>query len=343
VPQSDNPQTLNRYSYVANNPVKYVDPSGNLFWAAVGAFLVGALKGAAIGAVVGGVASAIQGQNFLQGALIGAAGGFVTGGVASIASGWGQGFFTAALGSAQAGQIASNIYVGALAGAAGGAAAGATSAALYGGDIGKAAGFGAWFGAASGALFAPLPDGLTPFEHGVGAIAKGANFLTGGAMKAWDLLKLGLNKITLGAFGLVYEGFQFVWQSVNNLAAFGFKKLTNAVLKETVDGVSRYDADLPSWMGAEAITLSRGTVIFDRAFRTDFAKLFAHELGHVFQAELLGPAYLPVYLGTTFAAAALSSFGLAARLTLGPTLTREQVVGFVRAVHPLEGWLVPRP
>jgi RHS repeat-associated protein len=29
VPQPGNPQTLNRYSYVSNNPIKYVDPSGH--------------------------------------------------------------------------------------------------------------------------------------------------------------------------------------------------------------------------------------------------------------------------------------------------------------------------
>lgn len=30
IPDLDNPQTLNRYAYVANNPLKYVDPSGHI-------------------------------------------------------------------------------------------------------------------------------------------------------------------------------------------------------------------------------------------------------------------------------------------------------------------------
>ncbi len=32
VPQPDNPQSLNRYSYVINNPQRHIDPSGHSFW-----------------------------------------------------------------------------------------------------------------------------------------------------------------------------------------------------------------------------------------------------------------------------------------------------------------------
>ena len=31
VPNPGNPQDLNRYAYVRNNPLKYIDPSGHLF------------------------------------------------------------------------------------------------------------------------------------------------------------------------------------------------------------------------------------------------------------------------------------------------------------------------
>lgn len=44
VPDSKNPQAWNRYSYTANNPLRYTDPSGHCF-----------LLCAAIGAVVGGL------------------------------------------------------------------------------------------------------------------------------------------------------------------------------------------------------------------------------------------------------------------------------------------------
>ena len=39
VPEPGNPQTLNRYAYVYNNPLRYTDPSGYLPW---WAYVVGA-------------------------------------------------------------------------------------------------------------------------------------------------------------------------------------------------------------------------------------------------------------------------------------------------------------
>lgn len=38
VPDPENPQSLNRYSYVLNNPLMYTDPSGHSFWTDVGKF-----------------------------------------------------------------------------------------------------------------------------------------------------------------------------------------------------------------------------------------------------------------------------------------------------------------
>ena len=44
------PQTLNRYSYVRNNPLKYVDPSGNFFMASLAvAFAIGVTALAVVG------------------------------------------------------------------------------------------------------------------------------------------------------------------------------------------------------------------------------------------------------------------------------------------------------
>jgi len=47
------PQTLNRYSYVGNNPVNHVDPTGHFFkklWKAISGFVA-----AAVGTLVGAV------------------------------------------------------------------------------------------------------------------------------------------------------------------------------------------------------------------------------------------------------------------------------------------------
>jgi hypothetical protein len=46
VPEPGNPQALNRYAYVYNNPLKYTDPSGHFTWFV--AVPVGALIGAGI-------------------------------------------------------------------------------------------------------------------------------------------------------------------------------------------------------------------------------------------------------------------------------------------------------
>jgi RHS repeat-associated protein len=76
VPGAGNPQALNRYGYVFNNPLKYVDPTGHCPWC---------IFSAAAGAVVGlGIYATSAGQNASwQGALasagVGAAAGFLIG------------------------------------------------------------------------------------------------------------------------------------------------------------------------------------------------------------------------------------------------------------------------
>ena len=43
VPEAGKPQSLNRYSYVYNNPLKYRDPSGHIAWLVIGAIALKAL------------------------------------------------------------------------------------------------------------------------------------------------------------------------------------------------------------------------------------------------------------------------------------------------------------
>ena len=103
----DNHQSLNRYIYCMNNPLKYVDPDGE-FWhivigAAVGGlvnwisngcefswkglayFGVGAAVGAASAAVGGWAAGTFNVSGILPGAAVGAAVGGITGGASSFA------------------------------------------------------------------------------------------------------------------------------------------------------------------------------------------------------------------------------------------------------------------
>lgn len=180
------PQTLNRYSYCRNNPVKYIDPSGHYF-----------VVGMIVGAVVGGITGGFKGM--LLGALTGGIGGAVSGAVSAavggglggaIAGGAASGLVTGAINTAfNGGNLLTNMALGALTGAvssgvshsvrtavagavhssggscftqafagnvigsaAGGAASGLVRAAITGQPIGNAMAMGALHGAASGTV-----------------------------------------------------------------------------------------------------------------------------------------------------------------------------------------------
>ncbi len=134
VPDPADPQSLNRYSYVANNPLVYTDPSG------YEPFTIAIIVGAVIGALIAGIQSKWNPQAMAVGAVIGGVSGGVYSGVSGVVSG----------------SIASSTIAGAAGGAAAGATAGGMSAAYYGGNIGmemlRGAGLGALGGAAFGAI-----------------------------------------------------------------------------------------------------------------------------------------------------------------------------------------------
>lgn len=60
VPSTTDPQTLNRYAYCNNNPLKYSDPTGH-FIVAIFFLIVAIAKAAAIGAAIGAIMAAIHG------------------------------------------------------------------------------------------------------------------------------------------------------------------------------------------------------------------------------------------------------------------------------------------
>ncbi len=126
IPNIYNPQDLNRYSYVRNNPYKYVDPSGE------SPTLITAGIGAAIGGLIGGGISAAT-QYYQTGTVnwgsVGksAAIGAVSGGVAGLTLGVGN------LVAGGAGlSLASEVGLGMASSVAGGRAATITSNVIYG-------------------------------------------------------------------------------------------------------------------------------------------------------------------------------------------------------------------
>ncbi|MEW5744707.1 MAG: FG-GAP-like repeat-containing protein [Nitrospirota bacterium] len=145
------PQDLNRYSYVNNNPLKYTDPTGHLklgkIFKAVVSVVVGivatvatagtlgpVVAGALGGALAGGTSAALNGGNIGKGMLLGAIAGAVTGGIFSQAGTIAEGFSS----------LAAKAGVHTVAGAI----SGGINSAIYGGDV--------WQGMITGAISAGI-------------------------------------------------------------------------------------------------------------------------------------------------------------------------------------------
>lgn len=139
VPDLSDPQSLNRYTYANNNPLRYTDPNGHF---PVFAIVV------AIGVVAGAVSSGIQSDWDLQATLLGG----VIGGV-SAAVGYGT-FGPAMQAFASLGSVGSGIAGGAVAGAAAGGTSGIlANMAGYNVNIGLAIASGAAAGGIGGGAY----------------------------------------------------------------------------------------------------------------------------------------------------------------------------------------------
>ncbi|MBI4356236.1 MAG: RHS domain-containing protein [Candidatus Omnitrophica bacterium] len=121
------PQTLNRYAYARNNPVKFIDPSGHFFFlfafAAAIFSAVASATAALLGSISGLILSIAQGAFAAIGAAVSAGGAF---------------------------SAAHPYWASTIAGATAGGATGGISASQAGGNVGEGILFGAGVGALSG-------------------------------------------------------------------------------------------------------------------------------------------------------------------------------------------------
>ena len=146
------PQNYNRYSYCLNNPLKYTDPSGNVFWESA---LIGAIFSANLNVALVGMSGNIN-------SIVDV---YLAAGIGAVSSIYGCCYGScvlSALGQATTlcGDILNGALSGAVGGAIGGAIAGGGNALLCGGDLANGVGKGALFGALSGALLGGICSGV---------------------------------------------------------------------------------------------------------------------------------------------------------------------------------------
>jgi RHS repeat-associated protein len=179
VQAAGNTQSYNRYSYCVNNPLKYTDPSGNVF--VVDDIIVAAFIGGMVNVMIQGMSGNINsvgdfGKAFGVGALAGAGGAFVGGAVA---------------GAIGFGGFAGGAVVGGSAGFAGGFIGGAGNAWVQGASFGgglKAGLIGGGMGAVTGGVIGGIQGAIQSHQQ-VQSFRKGASALgvdEGGSVPATD-------------------------------------------------------------------------------------------------------------------------------------------------------------
>lgn len=256
----DNSQNFNRYSYCLNNPLKYVDPSGEfihlIFGAAVGGFVNWVTNGLKLNAKGLGY--------FAIGAVSGAIGAGIGSGInAAIAGGsFGAGAIGAATGVSSAGAL-SGLASGASVGFVSGLVTGAGNSWIGGNNVKRGL-----FQGLTDALYGSLVGGLLGgLRGGLDALNEGVDFWTGNT--SLDLTQ------AYGASG----------------ARIGDKTITGKYVGK-YEGVKVYEsskmrtgnaASLPG----RGIVLSRGE--FTRHYNSSGTQeLLQHEFGHILEARIVG-------------------------------------------------------
>lgn len=327
VPYPSDPQSFNRYSYARNNPVIYTDPTGQFF--GIDDLIIGAI----IGAIIGGTTAAVTGGDIGQGMLMGAVFGGIFSGVSGLVGntisymGVPGGIGPPTAGWAMAGEIGGAI--------AGGASAGAVTSAMYGGDIGQGALYGGLFGFVSyvgvpnysvfgGSAWASIPNRLV--NAGITGATFGATYagVTGGDVwqGAWK-----------GA--MVWAAGEGAYMGIGHTVGFiasGGKAPTFS------NGAFIYDANTKGWITfGNVITGPAADLkqpLYAGGVKDPYNRTyFNHELGHMPQGTIFGPAYIPTHV------ASLTVGGLVGTFTGSGFINGTHQYGFLeRLWHPAPAW-----
>lgn len=273
VPSAGNPQSLNRYSYVLNNPQGYIDPSGHFYMSKSGGG--GGILQSVFGMIIGGIVAIVSGGAGVPAVLAGAMGGFTAAAVSmagrsgvnplsgllggtflgGLAGAIGPGIFGALGGNPALGFAAANFLPAVGSGAITGAIVGAVSTGIYGGNFGRNLGFGALGGA-----------GMAAIVYGVGA--------------AWERYWYGRDKTGTPIAQEALQKYQ---------ARFPKDDISNLRIFEGGAGLSGREG---------ALALRSGKIVFEEGIlegdREAVIKLFGHEFDHI-ALERAWPNYSAAY------------------------------------------------
>ncbi len=289
-----NTQSYNRYGYVWNNPLKYVDPSGEFILTLLGAIAYGAIVGAAVSAAVYTVSAAITGNwsfsGLGQAMLYGAIGGAISGGLSGVGSllSSSSSFVQSAtfnMMSEVASQVGTSlamgddVTLGTIAGALAGGAIGGKMKSWKGvkggylknafGEIGHNTIKGAARGAISGGVGAAV-DGR---NIGKG-IANGArNGAIGGASQSIAMI---------AAFGATYKPTDGQLKYANEMA--GAREMSTNKVAWRKGGLYQGISSLFGPMYKREVTWGNSVATFNNTN----SDTFGHEYGHIIQVREQG-------------------------------------------------------
>lgn len=275
----ENIQNYNRYSYVLNNPLSQIDPSGH--------FIIGIIA-AVVGAIIGIVGAVIATVVAFVAYLAALAAQFVVMVVGAVGKALGA-MGSALLSAAKAGiaGLSANLSLGGVAfgkvylGAALGAVYNGAQAAINGGsfsDILKAAAL----GAVTGAVGAVTGGFLHGFGGAIGGALTEAGMSKAGAFVAGKVIHAAAHGVVGGAMSAA-QGGNFKDGFIGSLIGAGVSAVTGAAFPgiERIDGATGVlvRTAIASLSGGAASALAGGKFA-DGAYSAAFFHLFNHEAGN---------------------------------------------------------------